>query len=219
MTNKTTYEELKQLSEDLKKEVVERKRAEEALRESTRRLKMAYDQSIMYARELNEEIVYHKRAEEILRKREAELEVKTRNLEEANIALKVLLKKRDEDKIEIEAKVLFNVKKLISPCLQELKSSGLNDRQDATLRVLQTHLSDIVSPFSRTLSSKYMNLTPTDIQGANFVTQGKTTKEIAVLLNSSISAIQFHRNNLRNKLGLKNKKTNLRSYLLSATEY
>ncbi len=217
MTNKTTYEELKQRVKDLKKDAVERKRAEEALRESARRLQMAYDQSIMYARELKEEIVDRKQAEALLRKREAELEIKTRNLEEANIALKVLLKKRDEDKIELEEKMLFNVEKLVTPYLQKLKSSGLDDRQDACLRVLRTNLSDILSPFSRKLSSKYMNLTPAEIQVANFVKQGKTTKEIAILLNSSISAVQFHRNNLRNKLGLTNKKTNLSSYLLSFT--
>jgi DNA-binding CsgD family transcriptional regulator len=60
-----------------------------------------------------------------------------------------------------------------------------------------------------------LNFTPTQIQVANLVKEGKTTKEIAELLNSSTRAVEFHRENVRARLDLKNKKTNLRSYLLS----
>jgi DNA-binding CsgD family transcriptional regulator len=179
--------------------------------------KLTYEDLEQRVKDLSKEAVERKRAEETLRKRETELELMARSLEETNAALKVLLKKRDEDKADLEQKVLFNIKKLISPPLKELKDSGLDDRQNACVSVLETNLNDIVSQFSRKLSSKYMNLTPAEIQVANLVKEGKTSKEIAISLNSSVSAIQFHRNNLRNKLGLKNRKVNLRSYLLSFT--
>ncbi len=44
----------------------ERKRAEEALRESSRRLQVAYEQSIIYAQQLNEEMAERKRTAEAL---------------------------------------------------------------------------------------------------------------------------------------------------------
>ncbi|MEZ4549185.1 MAG: helix-turn-helix transcriptional regulator [Desulfobacterales bacterium] len=56
------------------------------------------------------------------------------------------------------------------------------------------------------------------IQVADLVKAGKTTKEISEILRLSDRAIEFHRNNIRNKLGLKNKKVNLRSYLMSLSQ-
>ena len=58
-----------------------------------------------------------KQTEQALKQRERELENQTVNLEEANAALKVLLKRREEDKKELEEKVLFNMKELAEPYL------------------------------------------------------------------------------------------------------
>jgi DNA-binding CsgD family transcriptional regulator len=161
------------------------------------------------------DITQRKLAEEALKAREKELQVKTINLEEANTALKVLLNKRDEDRKELVEKVLLNMKWLVLPYLENLQKSGLNERQKAYANILKSLLSEIISPFTHKLSSQQLNLTPTEIQVANLVKEGKTTKEVAELLSSSTRAVEFHRENLRKKLGLKNKKTNLRSYLLS----
>jgi len=155
----------------------------------------------------------------MLREKEKELELKTRNLKEVNTALKVLLKRRDEDKTELEQNVLSNLRKLIFPYLEKLKKSGLNTRQNAYIRILQSNLNNIISPFSRRLSSKYLNLTPTEIQVANLVRHGRNTKKIAEILNVSTRTIEFHRGNIRKKFSIKNKKASLRSHLLSINEH
>ncbi|MEJ2726861.1 MAG: PAS domain-containing protein, partial [Deltaproteobacteria bacterium] len=147
--------------------------------------------------------------------RTAELTKKSAKLEEANIALNILLKKRDADKTEIEEKVLTNVKDLIFPFLEKLKTTELTPRQEAYLHTIESNLKDIISPYSTKMSSKYFSFTPAEIQVAEFVKQGKTTKEIADFLNLSYRTICFHRQNIRRKLGLNNQKTNLRTFLLS----
>jgi DNA-binding CsgD family transcriptional regulator len=57
-----------------------------------------------------------------------------------------------------------------------------------------------------------------EIKVANLIKEGRTNKEMAELLLRSKNTILFHRHNIRTKLGVKNKKINLRSHLLSYDE-
>lgn len=148
-------------------------------------------------------------------RRDEELKVKTSNLEEVNIALRVLLKKREEDKTELEEKVLLNTKELVLPYLRKLKESRLDRTQTLYLQIIESHLNDIISPFASKLSSKYLALTPREIRIASLVKQGRTNKEISELFHSSPCTIAFHRGNIRKKLGLKNQKKNLETSLIS----
>src|SRR4030067_3024128 len=130
----------------------------------------------------NIDITEQKHAAGALKEREKELEIKTHNLEETNTALQVLLKRRDEDRRELEEKVLLNIKEIIVPYLEKLRKCGLDERQSTYVGILESNLKDIISSFSFRLSSAYLNLTPSEIKVANLVKQGKTTKEIAELL-------------------------------------
>ncbi len=160
-------------------------------------------------------ITERKRMEEALKKRERELEEKSRNLEDANTALKVLLKHREENKIELEEKVLCNMRELILPYIENLKMTPVDGHQLNQLKILEGNINEILSPFLRTLYNKYPQLTPVEIKIINFIKEGRTTKEIAELLNISFRTVEFHRDNIRAKLDLKNRKANLRSFLLS----
>jgi len=156
-----------------------------------------------------------KRTEKALREREAELEIKTNSLEEVNTALRVLLKRRDEDKRELEENVLTNVRELVVPFVGKLKESPLDPKQLSYIHILESNLNDIVSPFSRNLSAKYVKLTPKEIRVANLIKVGKTTKEIGEVMTLSPRTIETHRKNMRKKFGLDKKKGNLRSHLLT----
>jgi len=160
------------------------------------------------------DITERRNAEEALKKREQELKAKNIQLQDLNTALRVLLKQREDDKVELEEKVMANVKKLVIPCLEKLKIEATGSKAGAYIGTLESNLNDIVSPFAHRLSSKYLNLTNRETQIAGFIKESRTTKEIAELLNISESAINIHRFNIRRKLGL-DKKHNLQTYLLS----
>jgi PAS domain S-box-containing protein len=164
---------------------------------------------------LEREIEEKKRAEKALRKREKELQAQSHHLEEVNTALRVLLKQREEDKKELGEIVLRNVQELVSPYLQKVISGRLDTHQRTLVRILETNLNNIISPFINKLRSGLANFTPVEIRVAGLVKEGKTNKEIAEVLLISKNTVLFHRHNVRDKLGLKNKKINLRSHLLT----
>ncbi|HMK64442.1 MAG TPA: PAS domain S-box protein [Thermodesulfobacteriota bacterium] len=161
------------------------------------------------------DITAWKETEKRLRLREEELENKSRNLRELNTALRVLLKQREDDRQELEEKVISNVKEFVLPYVEKIKNNKMTPGDSVYVDIMESNLREIISPFSRKLASKYKELTPKEIQIANFIKEGKTSKEMADILNVSKSAIDIHRYRLRNKLGLNNQKVNLRSHLIT----
>ncbi len=165
------------------------------------------------------EMTERQRAERELKQARDELEwrvqARTRELEEANTALKVLLHKVEESRSEFEERILWNINELIVPYLEKLKSRQYDGKSASYLTILEANLAEITAPFADRLSSKFANLTRTEIEIAKLIMQGKTTKEIASLLTTATSTVNFHRNNIRRKIGVKGVKINLRTYLSS----
>ena len=200
-------------------DITEKNRVQEDLRQTLDKLEQLVAGRTIALTEANEklrrEIEERRLAEKNLRQKERELKLNALQLEESNIAMKVLLEKREKDKNELEEMVLANVQGLLLPCLERLRGCRLNDRQRVYVDSLETNLQTIVSPFLHRLSNRFLNLTPAEIQVAGLVKEGKTSKEIGSLMNVSERGVEFHRNNIRRKLGLTNANKNLRSYLLS----
>ena len=200
-------------------DITEKNRVQEDLRQTLDKLEQLVAGRTIALTEANEklrrEIEERRLAEKNLRQKERELKLNALQLEESNIAMKVLLEKREKDKNELEEMVLANVQGLLLPCLERLRGCRLNDRQRVYVDSLEANLQTIVSPFLHRLSNRFLNLTPAEIQVAGLVKEGKTSKEIGSLMNVSERGVEFHRNNIRRKLGLTKAKKNLRSHLLS----
>ena len=144
---------------------------------------------------------------------EQRVQARTAELSESNIALTVLLKKREEDKAALAEQVLSNTAKLVEPFLDRLKESGLNEQQEVLVDIIRSNINELTSPFANNFSTRLGRLTPSEIQVANLVRLGKRTKEIAAIMHLSPGTISIHRKNIRKKLDLTHQKTNLQTML------
>ena len=156
--------------------------------------------------------------EKLVQKRTDKLEHANQRLEEANIALKVILKQMEQKEKKDKENFLINIKQSIMPYLQQLEQTDISRGQQVLLDRLEKNINQITSPLISKLSSNYLNLTPMEIKVATLVRDGIVNKEIAQILNVSLNTITSHRYKIRTKLKLRNKSINLRSYLLSLEE-
>jgi DNA-binding CsgD family transcriptional regulator len=152
---------------------------------------------------------------ETLEQLESRVRERTIELEETNIAMRVLLTKGEKDQKKMEENLQSNVNQLVLPFLSKLRVSPSNQERLTYLNILETNLNNIVSPFINQLSAAYKNLTPKELQIAELIRQGKGSKEIAGFFGVSVGTVTTHRNNIRKKLQLKSRDANLRSHLLS----
>ena len=162
----------------------------------------------------HENITPLKLAEFRLRESEKALIEEKEKLRESNTALKVLLREREADRRELESAVVQRMEQMVTPVLERLRRQPLSPKARALVASLETRTHELNRPFLKHLSALEAALTPQEFEMAILIRQGQSSKEIAERLNLSPTTVQFHRRSLRRKLGLRNTKTNLRSFLL-----
>lgn len=163
------------------------------------------------------DISKRKQMEEDLRSAREELEKRvaerTIELQNANTTLKYLLDKQHLDRTELEDNVAANIRGTLLPNIAKLKNIGLNKEQLAVVDMVEEDIYKIMSPFLKHLKIHYPGFTQKEIQIANLIRNGKSSKEIAAQLHLSIRTIDLFRYRIRKKLNISNTKTNLETYL------
>jgi len=95
-----------------------------------------------------------------VKERTIALEDKTKSLEDVNTALRVLLKKREQDRQILEEQMALNVRELVFPYQERMRRTLLEDIQKECLDMMESTLNDIVSPFLKKLPLAYLHPTP-----------------------------------------------------------
>ena len=118
---------------------------------------------------------------------------------------------------EKNARSSHDIKAIIDaaiPIIEKLKQTTLSHEQEYLLCSLEEKVL-ISAPKPRNIPAVFRHFTPAEIEITNLIKEGKTTKEIAELLNKSSKTIESHRKSIRKKIGIQNRKNNLRTMLLT----
>jgi PAS domain-containing protein len=167
---------------------------------------------------LGTEITAQKQLQRELVRSERALRHQTTILDERNAALRVLLEQREQDRAELEQRVVSNVEQLIEPALDRLSRALTHRPERLELESVRVNLREIVGPFAQRLRAVRGDgppLTRRETDVANLVRLGKTSDEIAETLHISRSSVAFHRANIRRKLGIPKRGPHLSTHLAS----
>ena len=120
------------------------------------------------------------------------------SLEKRNLAISQLLTERKQEREQLEETISHNIEKFVKPSLNYLKTkSGAAD-----VNLVEKLIEEIVYPITKKRFSILDKLTAKELQVTSLIKEGKTTTEIAQVLVVSPKTIDFHRANIRKKLGL-----------------
>lgn len=170
------------------------------------------DGSVRHILALLQDITERQRAEEALKLSEKTLRAQKDELEKKNTTLSELLRQIEIEKNQIKRNVISNVEGLLLPLLEKIKPEA-SQEGIKYLTLLKQNLTDLTSSFGYRVLDPGLNLTPREIGICNMIKSGLSSREISELLNLSRKTVDRHRDNVRKKLGLSNRKINLRTFL------
>lgn len=156
------------------------------------------------------DITERKLAEAALKESEAKLIDQKLALEQKNIALREIIAQIEIEKRKIKDDIERNASAVLSPILEKLRG---NKSTKKYVELLRHHIEELTSSFGGKLRDTGANLTSREVEICNMIKGGLSNKDISHLLNISPQTVEGHRKNIRKKLGLTNKRTNLMSFL------
>jgi len=156
------------------------------------------------------DITERKKAEESLKESEKKLREDKLLLEQKNLALKELVEHMERVKNKTKEDIAINAEEFIFPIVKKLKMKGAPPKY---IKLLEDNLKQLVSSFGRQITQGSSRLSPREIEICGMIKGGLSSKDVSELLNISCQTTEKHRKNIRKKLGLSNKKSNLAAYL------
>ncbi len=172
------------------------------------------DGSVFGIRGIVVDVTERKRFEHELQQAYADLQKEQKQLLETNIALREVLGHVEEERRETGRQIHANMTRMVFPLLTEM-SKKLGEPAEVYLTMFRSILSDLTSPYVKTLESRFSQLTRREIQVCEMIRGDMKSGQIATALNISVLTVQKFRQRIRRKLGLSGTKTNLVTYLTS----
>jgi DNA-binding CsgD family transcriptional regulator len=134
--------------------------------------------------------------------------------DEIRSALKLLEEIKNMESADQTKRLFREIRDHYLPALKQLQQSVNDPIISVCFEIIRNNFEEVIDQ-SGNISTLYRILTPSEIKVAEFIRMGKSSQDIAEALDIAKKTVENHRNSLRDKLGLKNKGVNLRSYLLN----
>ena len=134
---------------------------------------------------------------------------------EMYVTLKNLMRAFEKERSGIETGISHRIETLLLPAIEKIKRESSADVRNTYLNLMRDQLINLTAGFSKELDGRFLRLTRTEMKICKSIQAGFASKEIAQNMNISFETVQAHRRNIRKKLGLRGRRTNLHTLLMS----
>ena len=134
---------------------------------------------------------------------------------EMYVTLKNVMRAFEKERGGIETGISHRIETLLLPTIDKIKRESSADVRNTYLDLMCDQLVNLTRGFSKELDGRFLRLTRTEMKICKFIRTGLSSKEIAQTMNISFETVQAHRRNIRKKLGLRGRKINLHTLLMS----
>lgn len=205
-----------QITAEIMMRGIENKNLTDELAGHRRALKQQLDEKtidlLRANQELTAEVDAHRLTIEALKKRETELRNRNQAFEALSDRLSLLLQEKGKTIVDIEALLADRVRARFKRTATAACPSATSSKQ---IESIQNRAEGITAPHKGSRFDLYAHFTPAEIKIAEFLKLGLSSKKISRLLGISDRTVQVHCLKIREKLGIKNKKVNLKAHLMS----
>ncbi|MDR3670723.1 MAG: PAS domain S-box protein [Holophaga sp.] len=154
--------------------------------------------------------------EDISRQKGLENQLKTEKVltEEANIALRNVLKSIQREQEDLADKLSHHITQDLFPILHKIRSADSEEERNGYIDLMGELLTALTRGSDPQMDFARHRLSKAEMKICNFIQAGFSSKEIGATMNLAFDTIQTHRKNIRKKLGLAGSaKTSLHDYL------
>lgn len=158
------------------------------------------------------DITERKRAEDELKKSAKELQLNQKELMDKNTALTEILDHIEEQRQDYRHRICREIERMLLPVLQRARH-GSQPLSGKSLDALEESVKALLNRDIDIFKDYLSKLTPREFEICDLLKQGMSSKEIAASLNMALVTVNTHRQRIRKKLDIDNKRINLSTWL------
>ncbi len=175
---------------------------------------LASDEFLILLSNITPQVLERQTLEHIVAQRTAQLVQEKQNIEEMNITLRNVLRNVEAERQRLYQEVGDKVRQLIFPTLARVETEPDQSIRAAYANMLREHIKRIL-PREKNEDPISLQFTLAEMKVCQLIEVGHSSKEVASMLRISTETVQTHRRNIRRKLGIRGRGTQLFTILQS----
>lgn len=141
------------------------------------------------------------------------LRCEMKQVEDVSSALKTILQRSSDERRKLENSIASRIRDSLLPAIRRLARESDVSVRKQHITLLEDQLVSLTSWHDAELEAAFLRLSKTELEICRLIRSGAGSKDISEVLNISVETVHTHRKKIRKKLGLSNKKVNIRTFL------